>query len=271
MTEVSAGDKISLIGRPSPSGAWFVNDKQNILILHPDTLISSTTVADSFHCIRKAVLADRVKSTNDKNEYMVYGSLLHETFQHALATNDFTTETFTAFIDTLVHRFMDDLYLIKTDIAQAKTYLESKIPLIQAFQKAFIGKWPRTAAEDIRGSDKPKIAVQKLLDIEEHVWAPTYGLKGNIDATLQVLVRDAGSSRTLTVPFELKTGRRSNGINHQTQTMLYTLLLSDRYGKKTGRIVRKYSNINQASISTKASYTTWNRAKSSESKLSRMT
>lgn len=72
------------------------------------------------------------------------------------------------------------------------------------------------------------MAVTKLLDVEEHVWSPMYGLKGNIDATVEVEMQDGNSTRTLTVPFEVKTGKHANS-NHMAQTALYTLLLSDRY------------------------------------------
>ena len=34
------------------------------------------------------------------------------------------------------------------------------------------------------------MAVTKLLDVEEHVWSPMYGLKGNIDATVEVSITD---------------------------------------------------------------------------------
>ncbi|KOS23242.1 DNA replication ATP-dependent helicase/nuclease DNA2 [Escovopsis weberi] len=72
------------------------------------------------------------------------------------------------------------------------------------------------------------MAVRKLLDVEEHVWSPMYGLKGNIDATVEVTMTDGKQSQVLTVPFELKTGKHANS-NHMAQTALYTLLLSDRY------------------------------------------
>ena len=75
------------------------------------------------------------------------------------------------------------------------------------------------------------MSINKLLDVEEHVWSPKFGLKGNIDATVQVLMQDQGDERTLTVPFEVKTGRNSSSVSHKAQTALYTLLLSDRYGK----------------------------------------
>lgn len=72
------------------------------------------------------------------------------------------------------------------------------------------------------------MSVTKLLDVEEHVWSPMYGLKGNIDATVQVTMKDGNQRRTLTVPFEVKTGKNATP-SHMAQTALYNLLLSDRY------------------------------------------
>ncbi len=73
------------------------------------------------------------------------------------------------------------------------------------------------------------MSVNKLLEVEEKVWSPMYGLKGNVDATVQVRLKDGTEEETLTVPFELKTGKHANP-SHMAQTALYTLLLSDRYG-----------------------------------------
>lgn len=58
-----------------------------------------------------------------------------------------------------------------------------------------------------------------------------YGLKGNIDATLQVACRDGQTDKNLVVPLELKTGKKDTNQSHRAQTALYTLLLSDRYGE----------------------------------------
>lgn len=76
------------------------------------------------------------------------------------------------------------------------------------------------------------MSVNKLLDVEEKVWSPVYGLKGMVDATVQVLMQDGNGERTLTVPLEIKTGKFSNAA-HRAQTALYTLLLSDRYGLRS--------------------------------------
>lgn len=80
-----------------------------------------------------------------------------------------------------------------------------------------------------RNGSQAFMSIDKLLDVEEKVWSPVYGLKGMVDATVQVVMRDGSSDRTLTVPFELKTGKSQNTA-HKAQTALYTLLLSDRYG-----------------------------------------
>ena len=74
------------------------------------------------------------------------------------------------------------------------------------------------------------MSINKLLDVEEHVWSPMYGLKGNVDATVQVVMKDDKEERILTVPFEVKTGTNNSNAAHKAQTALYTLLLSDRYG-----------------------------------------
>jgi DNA replication ATP-dependent helicase Dna2 len=82
------------------------------------------------------------------------------------------------------------------------------------------------------GENTPKLAsVSKVLDIEENVWSPSFGLKGKIDATVQVTFRGVeGRIRSAVIPFELKTGRSIQNLSHRAQTTMYNLLLSERYG-----------------------------------------
>ena len=76
------------------------------------------------------------------------------------------------------------------------------------------------------------LSINKLLEVEEHIWSPMYGLKGNIDATVQVACNDGEDNKNLVVLLELKTGNRDTNHAHRAQTALYTLLLSDRYGEQ---------------------------------------
>ena len=69
-----------------------------------------------------------------------------------------------------------------------------------------------------------------MLDIEEHIWSPMFGIKGNIDLTVEVNVKQDGSTSTLLMPFEIKTGKSTNTASHRAQTSLYNLMMKDRYG-----------------------------------------
>ena len=79
------------------------------------------------------------------------------------------------------------------------------------------------------------LAVTKLLDVEEDIWSPTYGLKGKLDVSVHTVISDPNPpfpQPTITSgpkPFEIKTGRSIAGMEHRAQTMLYTLLAAERY------------------------------------------
>ena len=87
------------------------------------------------------------------------------------------------------------------------------------------------------------LAIPQLYDIEEDIWSPTYGLKGKIDASVEAVIHDIDDCSTpfaraapqvhksaSPMPFEIKTGRAVAGMEHRAQTMLYTLLIGERYG-----------------------------------------
>jgi DNA replication ATP-dependent helicase Dna2 len=233
-TPVEVNDIINVIGIFSANGASIIDNPSGLLILHPDNLVSSTHVADSFKCIRRAVLQDQIKATSETSKPLVYGSIIHELFQQALSIMDFTTAHLETIIDNLVIRHIEQLYSINITPVQATADLREKIYLLQAWAEVFIVAEPSVysfMADHCGSSDaKPKVCINKVLDIEEHVWSPTYGLKGNIDATVQVRIEEPDMpTRTLIVPLEVKTGKNTSLMNHRAQTMLYTLMMSDRY------------------------------------------
>ncbi|KAI5242265.1 hypothetical protein E4T43_04977 [Aureobasidium subglaciale] len=230
-THCAPGSYVHVVGHFSRSGQITIDDAQNLIIVHPDHLISATVVADSFECIRRAVLQDRVKATSRSSEPSVYGNMLHEIFQEAMKMNDWDQDSLNELVGKTVSKYLESLFeLGHEDTNKAFEHLRSKMPEMSSWAKVFVKAkpGPDALAED-RGGKKIRVSITKLLDVEEHVWSPTYGLKGNIDATVQVLMEDEQGSRALTVPFEVKTGRNTTSTSHRAQTALYTLLLSDRY------------------------------------------
>lgn len=228
-TPAHAKSFVHVIGEFESTNRCIINNDQNMLILHPDQLISSTVVADSFGCTRRAVLQDRVKATSDSSPALVYGTLLHEIFQEALMTNKWDPQFLGSVIDKAISKHIEDLYVIKVSTVEAKEHLLSKMKEMRLWAQMFVASTPQpNALVQGRNGEKVNMCVSKLLDVEEHVWSPMYGLKGNIDATVQVTMKSGRDTKTLTVPFEVKTGKNVNA-SHQAQTVLYNLLLSDRY------------------------------------------
>lgn len=231
-TRCIKGSFIHLVGDFDNRGQCIVDDSQNMIILHPDHLISSTVVGDAITCLRRAVLQDRVKATSPPEKPQVYGHILHEVFGEALRLNDWEMETFQDTIKRLLPTYLESLYEIGIQVSDATEYLMSKVSLMKAWAEMFVSSEfvPDAVIRDRKGTFVPT-AINKLLEIEEHVWSPMYGLKGNIDATVQAQMRlptDA-HPKILVVPLELKTGKKDGVDAHRAQTALYTLLLSDRY------------------------------------------
>lgn len=134
---------VHVIGSFELSDRCIIDDDANLLILHPDHLISSTVVADSFSCTRRAVLQDRVKATSDTSAPLVYGTILHEIFQGAMLANRWDTEWLNDLILDVANRHLEDLYTIKLQISQAVDYLHSKMGEMQAWAEAFVSSQPK--------------------------------------------------------------------------------------------------------------------------------
>ncbi|KAL9081285.1 MAG: hypothetical protein Q9157_000140 [Trypethelium eluteriae] len=229
-TPCTPNSYVHIIGEFSHTGQCTVDDANNMIILHPDHLISATVVADSFECIRRAVLQDRVKATSTANEPQVYGQILHELFQEAMTANRWDIEWLVHAVEGIVLRHLESIYELNLTIPLAVDAVRAKLPELQAWARIFVRKEPSSEALIKDRSRKDVVmTISKLLDVEEHVLSPKYGLKGNIDATMEVVMNDEDGKKRLTVPFEVKTGSNRAATAHRAQTALYTLLLSDRY------------------------------------------
>lgn len=231
-TRCTKGSYVHVIGKFDRTGQCIVNDADNMIILHPDHLISSTVVGDAFTCMRRAVLQDRVKATSAATAPQVYGHILHEVFGQALLLNKWDPSSLREIIDKILPSFLESLYEIGVRTQDATEYLLSKTPEMMAWASVFVSDdfTGDSVIRDRNGGVVPT-NINKVLELEEHIWSPMYGLKGNIDATVQAQMKlpNEAESRTLVVPLELKTGKRDNVEQHRVQTALYTLLLTDRY------------------------------------------
>ncbi|ORX51721.1 Dna2-domain-containing protein [Hesseltinella vesiculosa] len=214
---------------------WIVDNTHNYLIHHPDILISCTAVAESFFCVRKSVLQQMSKQVHEFSEPLVSGDVIHRTLQYCLENNDFSAATIEQCMKNVIcTHHMDSLYVLDMDESTLFDHLSPYIGGIMTFGSRYVSQTPNADATITRdvgptaNHETKAVAIRGVLDIEEHVWSPAYGLKGMVDATIELML--APSNKILTIPFELKTGKTNRLITHRAQTVLYTLLLGDRYG-----------------------------------------
>lgn len=214
-----------------------IDNENNFIVVHPDRLISCTSVADSYVCTRKSVLQLKVRPISEYTEALVHGNIIHCVLQNALEKEDFEIESIKREIEHVVTSRLSDLYAMDQDEETALKILNEYAPGISRFGSTFVSKTPRPSGHvstDI-GTDPKQlmgfetISISDVLDIEEHLWSPTFGLKGMIDATVEMTM--SKNNKVITVPFELKTGKTARFITNRAQTLLYTLLMSDRYGR----------------------------------------
>lgn len=134
---------VHIVGQFTQKGQCIIDDNDNLLILHPDQLISATVVADSFGCMRRAVLQDRVKATSEPSAPLIYGTMLHEIFQDALLANTWDRFELTKIIDRITAKHVEDLYTIKVGIPAAKEHLQSKMAELSHWAQAFVSATPK--------------------------------------------------------------------------------------------------------------------------------
>lgn len=134
---------VHIVGEFDHYGQCVIDNTQNLLILHPDHLISSTVVGDSFTCTRKAVLQDRVKATSDANQATIYGHMLHEIFQEAMRANRWDDDFMGTTINALATQYLETLFEVQIEHAIAIEQLKARVVDLQAWAEIFISAKPK--------------------------------------------------------------------------------------------------------------------------------
>ncbi|GAA5950222.1 hypothetical protein JCM21900_003514 [Sporobolomyces salmonicolor] len=253
-TPVEAGDTINLIGPfdavVTEVPSLTLNRSTGLLILHPDILVSSTKVADSSHCTRKALLQELIRTLGGATPSLAYGNMLHELMQRCLLEGRWDDEWRYETIDEIVKENGGMLWTMDLSFDAARSQLRERSKEFGTFAERFMGDKPKPDAflSDPRAFDtaRSRLSLSATLAVEEDLWSPRYGLKGKIDVSISSNTVDSiGFSRKGTSPFEIKTGRAIAGMEHRAQTMLYTLLMSDRYDEDVDSGLLYYTQSNE--------------------------
>ncbi|MCO5601360.1 hypothetical protein L7F22_055480 [Adiantum nelumboides] len=249
-TVVRPGDTINVIGEFDSDGKCVIDRNNNLLIVHPDILISGSKVGTSFSCPRRAVLDERIRPSSVAFPALL-GTMMHELFQVGLRDRVTSRLPLEQEAKVVVHRYIDSLYACGGNEKDALIKLTDSIPTILKWLDCFLfvtsSAFPKVDFGTRDG--QLSLSISEVTDIEEMIYSPKFGLKGMIDASLLVKLENLTlASKEKILPLEFKTGKQTSGqaaLEHRAQVILYSLLMSDRYRESVDSGLLFYLQTNQ--------------------------
>ncbi|XP_068623503.1 DNA replication ATP-dependent helicase/nuclease DNA2 [Battus philenor] len=215
------GDVVSILATRNSLGQFVINNTAGLIVFRPDYLLSSTSVVAGVFCQRKAVLQERWRGIDSANIAMTIGILIHELVQKALTAHIMSVEQLRCETRKIIKESTQMLFDAGLREDEAQSNMEMYIKPLSEFMHTYM------ADKDMQKQQKNWSGhINKVLDIEENLCCPKLGLKGKIDATLEVTVHEFNGKRREMVPLELKSGRASVSVEHRGQLVLYGMMLS---------------------------------------------
>ena len=217
-----------------------VDERCGYVVLHPDCLLSCTTVAKGFSCDRKAVVGQRF-STSSTNVACLRGTMLHDLFEHAVlgwasgSEKPFSPKALAQGIELVLGQHTEGLYAVDMSEREMRVEMRKYVRNIQRFGAMFLRETPKHRVDEPR---ETTLCLPGVTMTEENIWSPTYGLKGKVDVSVTARYVADGTGRGgagARAPMELKTGKPY--IDHRTQVLLYTLMMREQHG--AGRTKQK--------------------------------
>ncbi|CAI1768670.1 hypothetical protein SEUBUCD646_0O03300 [Saccharomyces eubayanus] len=239
--EFEAGDVIHIIeGKNIENKRLLSDDKNpktqlandNLLVLNPDILFSATSVGSSVGCLRRAILQMQFKDPRgEPSLVMTLGNIVHELLQdsitYKLSHSKISMEYLVQKLDSLLETYSFAIMICNEEIQYVKELvIKEHAENILHFVNKYVSKNNYGCYTSVSGTRRTQpISISNVIDIEENIWSPIYGLKGFLDATVEANVEN---NQKCIVPLEVKTGK-SRSVSYEVQGLIYTLLLNDRY------------------------------------------
>lgn len=150
-TDIHSGDTINVIGHftsdtPSTSStvsSISITSKSNLLILHPDLLLTATALSDATKCRRKPLLSNLVRSSSDTTPALVWGNMLHEVMQSCFTSGRWEESWMNEKIDEIIHKGLSELLKLEVSIEQAKREVRTRAKGLLAFSQKYLSESPK--------------------------------------------------------------------------------------------------------------------------------
>ncbi|TID30233.1 hypothetical protein CANINC_001240 [Pichia inconspicua] len=216
--DFQVNDVIHIITAKEGDNYRIVNSKMNLLIWNPDILVSATNLAGSIDCKRRSVINQKFSGPGQASIPMIVGSITHELFQRCLL-DKCTDDSFAdEIIDEQISTYLIEIFSVSKTPNEVKEMIKGHFLYVKEWIEDYVGIGSR-------GNRREAVYhVSNILDIEQNIMSPIYGVRGIIDVVLETEINKG----KYVVPMEIKTG--TPNIANQVQALMYTLLVKQRYG-----------------------------------------
>lgn len=150
-TDVRSGDIINVIGAfttatPSTSSivsSIAITSKANLLVLHPDLLLTATALSNATQCRRKPLLSTLVRSSSDTTPALVWGNMLHEVMQSCFTAGRWEESWMNEKIDEVIYKGLNELLKLDVSVEQAKREVKTRAKGLLVFSQKYLSDTPK--------------------------------------------------------------------------------------------------------------------------------
>lgn len=225
------GDAVNIVGRfPSDAERIDVEDRGasgSLLVAHPSTLLTGTTIASTLECRRRALLKMEIQD-DTKGRAALLGDVVHEITQACLASNDFSLAAMQAALQRALPRARLHLWALGDSEASFVADLQEHFRSLKVWAETYFAPSRRPQRFAARSSSSRKWLVDRLDAAEIMIKSSRFGVYGKIDACVRAFppdLDDDGNSKLIAL--ELKSGKPY--AEHIGQAAVYRLLLGDLF------------------------------------------
>jgi DNA replication ATP-dependent helicase Dna2 len=144
---VRAGDVLNIVGpfdiSPNGQKTITVTTLENLLIHHPDTLLTPSLLASAPNCQRRPLVTALVRALSPPTPALVYGTVLHDVFQQCLRERRWDAPWIEARVDTALSMVFGDLVRAGVTLSVAKDEILRRAAGVETFGERYIGDHPK--------------------------------------------------------------------------------------------------------------------------------
>jgi hypothetical protein len=122
-----------------------VTNLENLLIHHPDTLLTPSLLASAPNCQRRPLVTALVRAPSPPTPALIYGTILHDVVQKCLQERRWEAQWIEAHVDTALSMAFGELVRAGVTVSVAKDEILRRAAGVETFGGRYIGDEPKVS------------------------------------------------------------------------------------------------------------------------------